>query len=96
MPSITIQLPAIEADQQVEVEVKLNGKKKTYHYRVEIFAWEQCPNPNEERALCLKSLIEGYDQDWQMIQIGAPTEKTIPIMFKQRAYDEGRRANGEG
>ncbi len=42
MPSISIQLPAVEADQQVEVEVKINGKKKTYHYRVEIFAWEQC------------------------------------------------------
>ena len=39
MPTISIQLPAIEADQQVEVEVKLNGQKKKYHYRVEIFAW---------------------------------------------------------
>jgi hypothetical protein len=84
MPSISIHLPAIEADQQVEVEVKINGKKKTYHYRVEIFALEQCDDPSEERALCLKRMIEGYDKSWQMVQIGAPTEKTIPIMFKQR------------
>ena len=84
MPSISIQLPAIEADQQVEVDVKINGKKKTYHYRVEIFAWEQCHAPDEPRALCLKKMIEGYDQNWQMVQIGAPTDTAIPIMFKQK------------
>ena len=84
MPSITIQLPAIDADQQVEVEVKINGKKKTYHYRVEIMAWEQCEEPPQERALCLKRMIERYDKDWQLLQIGAPTEKAIPVMFKQR------------
>ncbi|NUO84389.1 hypothetical protein HUU05_30305, partial [candidate division KSB1 bacterium] len=54
MPSISIQLPAIEADQQIEVEVKINGEKKRYHYRVEIFAWEQCVDPVEERARCLQ------------------------------------------
>ncbi len=84
MPSISIQLPAIEADQQVEVEVKINGKKKTYNYRVEIMAWEQCEEPPQERALCLRRMIEGYDKNWQLLQIGAPSEKTIPIMFKQR------------
>ena len=84
MPSISIQLPAVEADQQIEMEVKINGTKKRYNYRVEIFAWEQCPDPAAERALCLKRLIEGYDKGWQIIQIGAPTEREIPIMFKQR------------
>ena len=84
MPSISIQLPAIEADQQIEVEVKINGKKKTYNYRVEIFAWEQCVEPADQKAQCLKRIIEGYDKNWQLLQIGAPTEKTVPIMFKQR------------
>jgi hypothetical protein len=84
MPSISIQLPAIEADQQIEVEVKINGHKKQYHYRVEIFAWEDCPEPEEEKAHCLKRIIENYDKNWQLIQIGSPTEKTIPIMFRQR------------
>jgi hypothetical protein len=84
MPSISIQLPAIEADQQIEVEVKINGRRKKYNYRVEIFAWEECPDPAEERALCLKRIIQNYDKNWQLIQIGSPTEKTIPIMFRQR------------
>lgn len=83
MPTISIQLPAVEADQQVEVEVKINGRKQTYHYRVEIFAWEQCEEPALPRAQCLQRLIQGYDQHWQLIQIGAPTDKSIPVMFKQ-------------
>jgi len=84
MPTISIQLPAVEADQQVEVEVKINGQKKKYHYRVEIFAWEQCPDPAEERAKCLQRMIKGYDDEWQLVQIGAPLDKSIPIMFKQK------------
>jgi hypothetical protein len=82
MPAISIQLPAVEADQQIEVEVKINGEKKSYHYRVEIFAWEQCHDPAEERAKCLQRMIQGYDPHWQLLQIGAPSEKSIPIMFK--------------
>jgi len=84
MPSVTIQLPAIVAEQQIEVEVKINGQKKRYNYRVEIFAWEQRVEPHTERAQCLKRMIEGYDKSWQMIQIGNPTEKSIPVMFRQR------------
>ncbi len=84
MPSISIQLPAIDADHQIEVEVKINGRKKTYNYRVEIFAWEQCVEPSHERAGCLKRIIAGYDRNWQLIQIGSPTEKSIPLMFKER------------
>jgi hypothetical protein len=84
MPTISIQLPAIDADQQVEVEVKINGQKKQYHYRVEIFAWEQCPDPAEERVKCLQRMITGYDKNWQLVQIGAPLEKSIPIMFREK------------
>jgi hypothetical protein len=72
MPSISIQLPAIDADHQVEVEVKINGRKRTYNYRVEIFSWEQCVEPPQERAGCLKRIIENYDRNWQLIQIGSP------------------------
>lgn len=84
MPTISIQLPALEADQQIEVDVKINGEKKRRHYRVEIFAWEQCHDPAEERARCLQRMIQEYDPHWQLLQIGAPSEKTIPLMFKQK------------
>ena len=82
MPSINIQLPTIEADQSIEIEVKINDQKKKYHYRVEIFPWEQCPQP-DERVDCLKNIIDNYDHQWQLIQIGDSTEKDIALMFKQ-------------
>ena len=82
MASINIQLPTLEADQSIEIEVKINDKKQKYHYRVEIFSWTDCPQP-EEKAQCLKHIIDNYDQQWKLIQIGGPTEKDIALMFKQ-------------
>lgn len=81
MPGITIQLPSIEADQSVEVEVKVNGQRKTYHYRIEIFSWEQCEEEN--RALCLRQMLAKHDETWQLIHIGSATEKSVPLMFRQ-------------
>ena len=82
MASINIQLPAVEGDQQIEVDVKINGKKRKMHYRIEIFSWEECEK-EEEKANCLRNMISNYDEDWRLINIGSPTEATIPLMFKQ-------------
>jgi hypothetical protein len=82
VPCINIQLPTLEADQSIEIEVKINEKKQKHNYRVEIFSWSECPVP-ENRVDCLKEIIANYDQQWQIIQIGSPTEKDIPLMFKQ-------------
>jgi hypothetical protein len=81
MSAINIQLPAIEGEHQIEVEVKVNGKKKKMHYRIEILSWEDCQE--EERAECLKQMISRYDKEWQLINIGSPSEESIPLMFKQ-------------
>ena len=81
MSVINIQLPAAEGDQIIEVDVKINGEKRKMHYRVEIFSWEECEK-EEEKAECLKKIIQHYDKDWQLVNIGSPSEKTIPLMFK--------------
>jgi len=82
MASINIQLPAMDAEHSIEIQVKVNGKKKTYNYRIEIFKWEEC-SQTDNRAQCLKEIINKYDQQWKVIQIGSPTKENIPIMFKQ-------------
>jgi hypothetical protein len=84
MPAITIPLPSLESAQHIEIEARINGRKQVFSYRVEIFPWERCEEPTEERALCLRRMIAGYDKDWQLVQIGTPTERDIQIMFKQR------------
>ena len=83
MSSITIQLPAIEADHTIEIDIKVNGRKVKYHYKVELVSWEEC-DTNEEKAFCLKRVISDYSKDWQLINIGNPTEKDIPLMFKEK------------
>jgi hypothetical protein len=37
MGAIAIQIPQITGEQDIEIEVKINGEKKSYNYRVEVF-----------------------------------------------------------
>jgi hypothetical protein len=82
MASINIQLPVMDAENSIEIEVRINGEKNKYLYRVEIFKWEGC-NQTMSHAECLKDMIGQYDQNWQVVQIGGPTNHSIPVMFKQ-------------
>jgi hypothetical protein len=84
MASINIQLPSMDAEHSIEIEVRVNGEKQKYHYRIELFSWEECRQP-ENHANCLKEKIQKYDKQWQVVQIGGPTEENIPVMFKQVA-----------
>jgi hypothetical protein len=83
MREIALSIPTLESEQNIDIEVKINGKRRSLHYRVEIIAWEDVSRPAEEKADVLRRVIRGYDKDWQLVQIGAPTEKTIPIMFRK-------------
>jgi hypothetical protein len=83
MREIALSIPTLEAEQNIDIEVKINGKKRSLHYRVEIVAWNDESKPEEDKVDMLKRVIKDYDRNWQLVQIGAPTEKTIPIMFRQ-------------
>jgi hypothetical protein len=83
MASINIQLPVMDAESSIEIEVRVNGEKSTYHYRVEVFKWEGCEQ-SMTYAECLKDMLKKYDQEWRVIQIGGPTNHSIPVMFKQK------------
>lgn len=83
MSGIVIHLPEVKAEKYFEIEVKVNGKQKKYHYRVEIFDWQSC-RQGEERAVCLKNMLEQYDKDWQLINIGEATEDYIHLTFRQK------------
>ena len=68
MREISLSIPTLESEQNIDIEVKINGKRRSLHYRVEIIALD--------------------DKDWQLVQIGAPSEKHIPIMFRRRLNPE--------
>ncbi len=85
MREISISIPTLDAEQNIEIDVRINGKKRTIKYRVEIIDWEGNNSPPEEKITVLKHVISEYDKNWELIQIGAPTEDNIPLMFRKRA-----------
>ena len=84
MKEVVIQIPTLEAEQNVEIEVHINGKKIKKRYRVEIIAFEEEEDTSEERIAVLKRVIKEHDKDWKLVQIGLPEENRISVMFQQK------------
>jgi hypothetical protein len=83
MKEVSLQIPTLEAEQNVEIEVKINGKRKSIYYKVEILNWDPEEGTTEDQVQILRRVIREHDKDWKLVQIGAPSEKKIPIMFKK-------------
>lgn len=84
MREVVLQIPTLEAEQNVEIDVKINGKKRTLKYRVEIVDWENIDESAEDKVTILKRVIKEHDKDWELVQIGVPSENNIPIMFRKK------------
>jgi hypothetical protein len=84
MREVVIYVPTLEAEQNIDIDVKINGKKRTMHYRVEIVDWEDYGGETEGKVNVIKRVIKEHDTDWELIQIGIPTKENIPIMFRKR------------
>jgi hypothetical protein len=80
---IPIDIPPVDTENYVEVNIVVNGHKREFKYRLEVFRWRDWCKPAEERVEGLKRMIEAYDKNWQLMQIGMPTETVIPLMFRQ-------------
>jgi hypothetical protein len=87
MREVVLQIPTLEAEQNIDIDVKINGKKRTLHYRVEIIVWDDYNGQTADKVEVIKKVIKDYDRDWQLIEIGMPTDKNIPIMFRKRAQE---------
>ena len=84
MREVVLQIPTLEAEQNIDIDVKINGKRRTLHYRVEIIDWEDYDGKAANKAEVIKKVIKEHDKDWQLIEIGMPTDKHIPIMFRKK------------
>jgi len=84
MREVVIQIPTIEAEQNIDIDVKINGRKKSLKYRVEIVDYEKEDLVENDRVSVLKHVIKDHEKDWELIQIGAPLKNNIPIMFRKR------------
>lgn len=84
MREVVLQIPTLESEQNIDIDVKINGKKRTMHYRVEIIAWDDYNGKTADKVDVIKRVIKEHDKDWQLIQIGIPTDINIPIMFRKK------------
>ena len=84
MREVVLSIPTLEAEQNIEIDVRINGRKKTLKYRVELIHWEGTEPTSEEKVMVLRHAIKDYDKDWELIQIGAPDEYKIPLMFRKK------------
>jgi len=87
MKEVVVQIPTYESEQNIEIDVRINGKKRTIKYRVEIVEWESDDSETIDKVSTIKQVIKEHDRDWRLIQIGVPTEKNIPIMFQKKVSD---------
>jgi len=93
MKDLTIPLENFLEEQIAEVEVKINGKKRKYNFRIESFPWEieeELKNTAEDEIELkinrLRQNIESYDKSWELVQIFSPSEnaKHVQVLFRQR------------
>ena len=84
MREVVLQIPTLESEQNIEIEVKINGKKRTLKYRVEIVDWENIDETSDDKVTVLRRVIKEHDKDWELVQIGAPSKNHIPIMFRKK------------
>lgn len=84
MREIVILIPELEPEQNVDIEVSINGRKKTLQYRVELINWEGAGVPPIDKVTVLRHKIANYDKDWELVEIGAPTNENIPLTFRRK------------
>ena len=84
MKEVVILIPNVDVEQNIEIEVRINGRKKTLQYRVELLSWEGNDDPPTDPVPILKKKIDEYDKDWELMEIGAPRKDSIPLMFRKK------------
>lgn len=90
MREIVILIPDTEPDQNVEIEVRINGRSRTIQYRVELVTWEGTKPSSEDKFAVLKHRIDAYDKDWELVEIGLPEPEKIPLVFRRRILKENQ------
>jgi hypothetical protein len=95
MKELCIPIPYLKEHEIANVEVTLAEKKIRFNFRVESFPWElndefsSLTDPLERslaRIYKLKNAIEGYDKDWELIQIFNPDENAdhIHVLYRKK------------
>ena len=83
MREITIQIPDLEPDQKVEIEVRINGKTRIMQYRVELVEWEKPDTSSNDKVIRLREKIK-ENEEWELVQFGSETQNNMQVLFRKR------------
>jgi len=95
MKELCIPIPGIRAQEVADIRVTIAGQTVQYNFRVESFPWEvgsefgTLSDPIERslaRIYRLKSSIDAYDRDWELIQIFNPEDQGnfVHVLYRQK------------
>ena len=95
MKDLCVPIPNFGEDEIADIELRVGDKKMSYSFRVESFPWEvddelSVSNDDVSASLAriyrLKRSIEGYDKNWELIQIFTPNEDAqhIQVLYRKR------------
>lgn len=95
MKDLCVPIPNFGEDEIADIELRVGNEKISYSFRVESFAWEvedelSVANDDVSASLAriyrLKRAIEGYDKNWELIQIFTPSDNAthIQVLYRRR------------
>ena len=95
MKDLCVPIPNFGEDEIADIELRVGDEKISYSFRVESFPWEvedelSVTNDDVSASLAriyrLKRSIEGYDKDWELIQIFTPNDNArhIQVLYRKR------------
>lgn len=95
MNDICVPIPRLPDATHAEVEVKVEGRKRSFNYRLEVFDWQPTEEISDQNMFArirnnrinqLKQSIENYDKHWELVQIynPGPRDKFIQVLFRQK------------
>lgn len=93
MREVVILIPETEPEQNVEIEVRINGRKRTMQYRVELVTWAGSKPLPHERFEVIKHRIDNLEKDWELVEIGIPEQDKVPLVFRKKTGEVNQREN---
>ena len=93
MKDLCVPIPNFGENEMAEIELRVGDQKIEYQFKVESFAWEVEDELTHEdddvanslaRITRLKSAINNYSKDWELIQIFTPSENATHIQVLYR------------
>lgn len=95
MKDLCVPIPNFGDEQFADIEIKVGEKRLNFNYRVVSFPWDvedDLTAGGDELELSLariyrlKKAIEGYDENWELIQIYNPAENAshIQVLYRKK------------